>query len=200
MIKTEQATAEQLESLNPNILKYPCSYFGNGILPEPLMTGYRYRHGKSVIRSEMDLGLATMRRRTRVTPIRVPLSFLFTGEQKEVFESWVFNELDGGVEWFYMPLLTGDYRLEIHKVQFIATPGEDSDFELVSYRKAPTTDGQFGGRITVWKLTAEVQAFRARKLSVDVLPVLENNTLLSLERAAFIAEVGVNETPDITQT
>lgn len=194
---SEQATAEQLADLNPNILKYPCSYFGNGILPEPLIADYKYRHAPSIARSKMDLGLSTMRRRTRISPMIVPLSFLMTGEQKEVFESWIYNALDGGVNWFYLPLLTGDFRLEIHKVQFTQLPGEDTDFELVSYSKAPVIKGMGGGRLTLWRLKAEVQGYRSRKLAVDMLPVLDKNSVLSLERAAWFADTCVNNTVDI---
>ncbi|BDM64536.1 hypothetical protein NFHSH190041_19880 [Shewanella sp. NFH-SH190041] len=185
----EKATAEQIAALNPNILQYPCSYFGNGVLPEPNINGYKYRHQRTVVRSQMDLGLTTMRRRCRTAPINVPLVFTFSGEQKEVFESWVFNELDAGVEWFYCPLLTGDYRLEIHKVRFTKTPGEDSDFELISFRPEP--HGR--GRMTMWKLTAEVQAFRANKLEKYNALLLSTVPLTGLEKAAAIAFDGVNK-------
>ena len=79
---------EVLAQLNPNVILYPCKYFGNGILPLPKSKGYQYQHGKTVIRSKMDLGLATMRRRSRIAPAEFVLPFRFTGEQKEVFESW----------------------------------------------------------------------------------------------------------------
>ncbi|MDK9742040.1 hypothetical protein KIV39_08570, partial [Vibrio sp. B516a] len=59
---------EVLAQLNPNVILYPCKYFGNGILPLPKSKGYQYQHGKTVIRSKMDLGLATMRRRSRIAP------------------------------------------------------------------------------------------------------------------------------------
>lgn len=186
---SEVATAEQLAALNPNILKYPCSYFGNGVLPEPDINGYKYRHQKTVVRSNMDMGLTTMRRRCRTAPINVPLSFTFTGEQKEVFEAWVFNELDAGIEWFYMPLLTGDYRLEIHKVRFTKTPGEDSDFELMSFKPAPYGDG----RVTLWKLKAEVQAFRANRLEKYSALLLSTVPLTGLEKAASMALDSVNK-------
>ena len=186
----EKATPEQLAALNPNVLQYPCSYFGNGILPEPNMSGYKYRHQRTVVRSSMDLGLTTMRRRCRTAPINVPLNFMFTGEQKEVFESWVFNELDAGVEWFYCPLLTGDYRLEIHKVRFTKTPGEDSDFELLSFNHEYLGTG----RTTHWKLAAEVQAFRVNRLERYSARLLSTVPLTGLEKAASMAFTTVNET------
>lgn len=183
-------TPEMMAALNPNILKYPCRYFGNGLLPLPGSKGYQYQHGKTVIRSKMDLGLATMRRRARTAPAEFTLTFRFTGEQKEVFESWVFNELDGGVEWFYMPLRTGDYDLETHKCQFTATPGEDSPFVLKQMRS---------GYGSVWELKAKVQAFRALKLERYTARVLSRDTLSGLEKAALSAELAVNETPDVKE-
>ncbi|MBV1842703.1 hypothetical protein [Photobacterium ganghwense] len=185
---TGSITPDMLAALNPNILKYPCRYFGNGLMPLPGSKGYQYQHGKTVIRSKMDLGLATMRRRARTAPAEFTLTFKFTGEQKEVFESWVFNELDGGVEWFYLPLRTGDYDLEPHKCQFTATPGEDSPFKLLSMRN---------GYGSVWELKAKVQAFRAMKLERYTSRVLSRDTLSGLEKAALLAEVTVNDTPDI---
>lgn len=181
-------TQAQLNALNPNIYKYPCRYFDNGLLPLPVLDGYQYQHGKTVIRSKMDLGLATMRRRARTAPAEFTLTFKFEGEQKEVFESWVFNELDGGVEWFYMPLRTGDYDLETHKCQFTATPGEDSPFVLKQMRS---------GYGSVWELKAKVQAFRALKLERYTARVLSRDSLTGLEKAALSAELTVNETPDI---
>lgn len=191
----DRVTQQQLDTLNPDILLYPCSYFNNGLLPEPSLAGYKYRNGKIVIRSQMDLGLATMRRRCRVAPSRFPLTFQFTGEQKEAFEAWVFDELDGGVEWFYLPLLTGDFRLEIHKVQFVATPGEDSDFVCTGVYPDPEDPRR---RVSTWELTAEVQAFRA-KLERYNARLLTRDTLSGLEKAALSAEKAVNETPEIKE-
>ena len=38
---------EVLAQLNPNVILYPCKYFGNGILPLPKSKGYQYQHGKT---------------------------------------------------------------------------------------------------------------------------------------------------------
>ncbi|TPB41793.1 hypothetical protein [Vibrio parahaemolyticus] len=195
MLDHDKVTQAQLDALNPNILRYPCSYFDNGLLPLPSLDGYRYRNGQIVIRSKMDLGLATMRRRCRVAPSRFPLKFQFTGEQKEAFETWMFEELDGGVEWFYLPLLTGDTRLEIHKVQFTATPGEDSDFICTGVFPDPDDPRR---RTSTWELTAEVQAFRA-KLERYTARILTRDTLSGLEKAALSAEKAVNDTPSIKE-
>jgi hypothetical protein len=177
---------EVLASLNPNIVLYPCKYFGNGLLPLPTRKGYQYQHGKTVIRSKMDLGLATMRRRSRIAPAEFTFTFRFTGEQKEVFESWVFNEIEAGVEWFYLPLRTGDYDLEVHKCQFTATPGEDSPFVLKEGLKG------FGSK---WELKAKVQTFRALKLERYTARVLSKDTLSGIEKAALAAESAVFKMP-----
>ncbi|HGF5004083.1 TPA: hypothetical protein ACF334_004459 [Vibrio parahaemolyticus] len=177
---------EVLAQLNPNVILYPCKYFENGILPLPITKGYEYKHGKTVIRSKMDLGLATMRRRSRTAPAEFSLTFSFTGEQKEVFESWVFNEIEAGVEWFYLPLRTGDYDLEIHKCQFTATPGEDTPFKFIE------PDQNFGSK---WELKAKVQTFRALKLERYTARVLSKDTLSGIEKAALAAESAVFKMP-----
>lgn len=190
-INQDKVTQEQLDKLNPNILLYPCSYFDNGILPEPSLANYKYRKGKKVIRSTMDLGLATMRRRCRVAPSLFPLTFQFTGEQKEAFETWVDEELDAGVEWCYMPLLTGDSRLVIHKVQFTKTPGEDSDFVLKGVYPDPKDPRR---RTSTWELVAEVQAFTTN-LERYTARVLTKDTLSGLESAAQSAAQAVFKMP-----
>ncbi len=172
-------TPEVLASLNPNIELYPCHYFGNGILPLPTTKGYEYQHGKTIVRSKMDLGLSTMRRRARVSPAKFTLPFKFTGEQKEVFESWLLNELGEGEEWFYLPLRTGDYDMEILKCQLTALPGEDTPFKLI------TLQSGFG---STWELRAEVQAFRTKRLEQYTARVLSRDTLSALEKAALSAE------------
>ncbi|MGX9996652.1 hypothetical protein [Vibrio sp. JZG120] len=172
-------TPEVLASLNPNVELYPCHYLGNGILPLPTTKGYQYQHGKTIVRSKMDLGLSTMRRRARVSPAEFKLSFKFNGEQKEVFESWILNELSGGEDWFYLPLRTGDYDMEVLKCQFTAIPGEDSPFVL------NTVKGSFGSE---WELKAEVQAFRTMRLEQYTARVLSRDTLSGLEKAALAAE------------
>lgn len=170
---------EVLAALNPNIALYPCRYFGNGILPLPISKGYKYQHGKTIVRSKMDLGLSTMRRRSRVAPAEFSLTFRFTGEQKEVFESWLEYELDGSVEWFYLPLRTGDYDLEVHKCQLTAIPGEDTSFDFKRGLK---------GLGSIWELKAKVQTFRADKLEQYTARVLSRDTLSGLEKAALAAE------------
>lgn len=172
-------TPEALASLNPNIELYPCHYFGNGLLPLPVSRGYEYQHGKTFVRSKMDLGLSTMRRRARVSPAEFKLLFKFNGEQKEVFESWVLNEIGEGEEWFYLPLRTGDYDMEVLKCQLTSMPGEDSPFVL------KTVQGGFG---SIWELKAEVQAFRTKRLEQYTARVLSRDTLSGLEKAALAAE------------
>lgn len=181
-----KAPVEVLESLNPNILLYPCEYFDNGILPLPITRAYKYRNGKTVIHSEMDLGLSTARRRARIAPTKFTLPFLFSGEQKEVFESWVFNELEASENWFYMPLRTGDYDLEVHKCQFLETPGEGADFELE--RCLPG----FG---SIWSLSIPVQTFRARRLERYTARVLTRDSLTGIERAAQAAHGSLFKLP-----
>lgn len=187
----DKATKEQLDKLNPNILRYPCSYFDNGILPEPSIENYKFRTGQVVVKSNMDLGLATVRRRTRVAPSRYPLKFQFTGEQMEAFRTWIDEELDAGVEWCYMPLLTGDSRLVIHKVQFIKTPGNDSDFVLTGVYPDPEDPRR---RTSTWDLIAEVQAF-STNLERYNARLLTRDSLSGLEKAALSVALSVTKTP-----
>ncbi|EHR5466080.1 hypothetical protein KUM02_004630 [Vibrio parahaemolyticus] len=171
---------EVLAQLNPNVILYPCKYFGNGILPLPITKGYAVEEGETIARTKMDLGLSTMRERARVTPTEYTFTFRFTGEQVEVFRSWVFNEIDKGKEWFYLPLRTGDYDLEVHKCQLTVTPGTKSaPFKWVRGGK---------GFSSIWELKVKVQTFRANRLERYTARVLSRDTLSGIEKAAQAAD------------
>lgn len=182
-----KAPAEVLENLNPNILLYPCEYFDNGILPLPITRGYGFEEGETTVRTKMDLGLSTMRERARVTPTEYTFIFRFTGEQVEVFRSWLLNELDKGKEWFYLPLRTGDYDLEVHKCQLTVTPGTKS---------APFKWIQGGdGFSSIWELKVKVQTFRTRRLERYTARVLTRDSLTGIERAAQAAHGSLFKLP-----
>ncbi|EJL6700828.1 hypothetical protein [Vibrio cholerae] len=172
---------EALSNLNPNIVKYPCKYLLTGILPLPTGKTYDYQHGKSIVRTKMDLGLSIPRKRARSTPAEFSMTFRMTGEQKEVFESWVENELDGGLEWFYLPFRTGDYDLQTLKCQFTEIPGEDTKFTL----QRGTRD--FG---SVWEMKAKVQAFKPR-LERYAARVLSKDSLAGIERASGLMKCSI---------
>ncbi|HGS4635437.1 TPA: hypothetical protein ACMDPH_003483 [Vibrio cholerae] len=170
-----------LSQLNPNIVKYPCQEFGTGLLPLPLTDGYQYQHGKTLVRTKTDLGLVSVRRRARTTPAEFSARFRFTGEQKEVFESWVEYELDGGMEWFYLPFRTGDYALQYIKCQFTSKPGEDTPFVLRNLKEG------FG---SVWDLDIAVQGFKPR-LERYAARVLSKDSLAGIERASGLMKCSI---------
>lgn len=164
---------DALKNLSKEIEKYPCRAFGNGILPLPVMDNYTEKRRSSFVRSKMDMGVTTVRRRSRITMYEKPMTFRMTGEEREVFDSLIHNELNGGEYWFYLPVRTGDYKLEVMKVQLLEIPGEDTDWKLVKCLSS-------GG--SRWETTAKVQGFR-NVLEKYNARVLSRNTLTSLERA-----------------
>ena len=142
-----------IDNLHPDIAKYPCEALGTGICPMPLQAGYQYDNGKLIEVLSRDGGTPLSRRRFGARHSTWPLSFVFDGEQKAAFESWILNHLNAGTEWFYMPLLTGDYTLEVCKVKLFHVPGEDAAFQFLGRTKV-------GG--TRWSLKATVIGFRPK--------------------------------------
>lgn len=73
-------------------------------LPLPKVN-YRYKDHDNIIRSE-NSPIQTQKR-TRHFGSDVPVIFTFTAFQLSIWESWVYNFLNDGIDWFSMPLLMG---------------------------------------------------------------------------------------------
>lgn len=72
-------------------------------LPAPVYDGYQLTPVDPVIRSDMEVGAARVRRRTAARNDQVAVSWLFTNAQMAVFRAWYDNASTGaagGAAWF----------------------------------------------------------------------------------------------------
>jgi len=93
-------------------------------LPAPLVSGYAVRPVDQTIRTEMDVGAARVRRRTRARLDRVPVSFIYTDTQLSTFRTWFDDDTQaaGGSAWFDMTLKVGDGGSTAVEARFTGAP------------------------------------------------------------------------------
>jgi len=75
-------------------------------LPTPLRNGYDTNHISPLTRSELVSGRARQRRRFTSVPTIASVSWMFTEQQAQVFETWFRWVLSDGSEWFNVTLRT----------------------------------------------------------------------------------------------
>lgn len=78
----------------PSVINYPSE------LPAPLKNSYSETIPSGVIRSSMDMGQDKVRRKISRAVKYIDVSFRMTAEQKEIFEDFYNNTLQGGVRFF----------------------------------------------------------------------------------------------------
>lgn len=72
-----------------------------GTLPqEPLYEGYREAVPNGILRTQMDAGPPKQRRRYTAAPRRFTMTLCLTKAQVAVLDSFVLNNLNGGVDAF----------------------------------------------------------------------------------------------------
>lgn len=100
-------------------------------LPSPHVQGYSISPGDQTVRSDMEVGLARVRRRTSARNDQISLSWVMSDTQIATFRAWFdgtgTNDLFGGSVWFnglYLP--EGDGGLSAPDCRFVgpftATP------------------------------------------------------------------------------
>ncbi|MGP9834205.1 hypothetical protein [Marinobacter sp. NSM] len=70
------------------------------MLPTPHRSGYGLKSGPTFARTEMASGRAKQRPLNKVVPTVVPVTFLLTQEQAQIFEGWFNYEIAYGTAWF----------------------------------------------------------------------------------------------------
>lgn len=70
------------------------------MLPTPLRNGYGLKSGPTFARTTMASGRAKQRPVNKVVPTMVPVTFLLTQEQAQIFEGWFNYEINYGTAWF----------------------------------------------------------------------------------------------------
>lgn len=69
-------------------------------LPTPLRNGYGLKAAPTFARTSMASGRAKQRPVNTSVPTMVPVAFLLTQEQAQLFEAWFNYEISYGTEWF----------------------------------------------------------------------------------------------------
>lgn len=92
-------------------------------LPLPNYDGYTLDPEDNIVRTQMESGLARVRRRSRARRRKLKLTWEFTDAEFYVFEQWVDSPFgtNGGVEWFTIDVAMGD-GLKNYECRFQAQP------------------------------------------------------------------------------
>lgn len=132
-------------------------------LPLPTVQGYAVQPGDSILRTEMEAGLARQRRRFTDVPTKVSVRWIMRRDQYAIFEGWYRWHAKEGANWFAITLLGGLGLLE-----------QEARFTR-----------QFSSRLlaggTLWEITSE--------LEIRERPVLDEgllNLLLSEDAQGII--------------
>lgn len=76
-------------------------------LPKASMQGYAYTPGSNLIRTDMEVGAAKVRRRFVSVPTDVSATWTFTLAELGTFEKFFREQLFDGAAWFQIPVVNG---------------------------------------------------------------------------------------------
>ena len=76
-------------------------------LPLPTVQGYNIQPGDTILRTEMEAGLARQRRRFTNAPTKVSVRWIMRRDQYAIFEGWYRWHAKEGANWFAIALLGG---------------------------------------------------------------------------------------------
>jgi hypothetical protein len=76
-------------------------------LPLPTVQGYNVEPGETIIRTEMDAGLARHRRRFTDVPTKIAVRWIMRRDQYAIFEGWYRWHAKEGANFFTINLLGG---------------------------------------------------------------------------------------------
>lgn len=76
-------------------------------LPNVSMRSYSFQPVSATIRTEMEVGLARVRRRFVTTPTDFTVKWQFTRAQLAIFEKFFDEDANAGASWFYIKLVNG---------------------------------------------------------------------------------------------
>lgn len=80
------------------LIKWPDS------LPLPLLKSHSMKPTSGLIATKMDSGSTRVRRKFKSNPTNMSASFLFSCEQYALFEGFVEHEINGGADYFLLPV------------------------------------------------------------------------------------------------
>lgn len=89
----------------------------------PLLDGFSRQPTDPFNRTEMDSGLARTRRRFRVFPISISVSFLLSGQQYDQYYDFCVSVLNGYSDWF-MVVVDGPGGCMQKRCRWLSAPTE----------------------------------------------------------------------------
>jgi hypothetical protein len=96
--------------------------YPSGVIPLPLIAGYKHNERNRFAVTEMDNG--DIKKRLRFKDVRVDFdcSLLMTKYQLEFFQSWFANTLSWGLYWFNIDMAVGASMASTHECRFKEDP------------------------------------------------------------------------------
>ena len=117
-------------------------------LPKPLQSGYTAKHRGNILRTQMADGYARQRLVNAGAPDELQIQILLPEALYREFLQWYKGDIQGGAEWYVMPLL--------------ATDGDNA----IQYRYVRIQNGEFTAAVvstnaalgTIYRLTMTLDA------------------------------------------
>ena len=117
-------------------------------LPKPLQAGYTAKHKSNILRTQMADGYARQRLVNAGAPDELQIQILLPEALYREFLQWYKGDIQGGAEWYVMPLL--------------ATDGDNA----IQYRYVRIQNGEFTAAVvstnaalgTIYRLTMTLDA------------------------------------------
>ena len=125
-------------------------------LPTATISGYSLTHYDPVVRTEMDSGTIRARRRFENVPGRASIRWVMDRCEFAFFESWFYNTIKSGADWFKYPLPVGSSNEET-EVRFMGI-----------YQSRPL------GTPDIWEVSAQLEVRTPDRLSLDYLELLND--------------------------
>lgn len=145
-------------------------------LPLPTVQGYVVQPGDSILRTEMEAGLARQRRRFTDVPTKVSVRWIMRRDQYAIFEGWYRWHAKEGANWFAITLLGGLGLLE-----------QEARFTR-----------QFSSRLlaggTLWEVTSELEIRERPVLDEGLLNLLLSEDAQGIITAADGLHILVHQT------
>ncbi len=131
-------------------------------LPLPTVQGYSVQPGDTILRTDMESGLARQRRKFTNVPTKVSVRWIMRRDQYAVFEGWYRWSAKEGASWFSITLLGG-----------LGLQEQDARFTR-----------QFSARLlaggTLWEVTSELEIRERPVLTEDAMAIVLTNSVQDL--------------------
>jgi hypothetical protein len=131
----------------------------------PMLKGHSYTPADNILHTKLDSGAVRSRRVFKNKPFKMPLKLLLNHEELSLFEYWEVVEINGGADWFSMPIK-------------LPTGMFDASVKIVKKGSRSAVSQK------LWRISLELLVKVRPIISADTVYILTVLDLLSLERAA----------------